>query len=95
MNIQELKKRLDQKRPVKSVRLQMPEDVIEDLKKVALQLGFSSYEALAKVYIGQGLRSDITRLESLEISGFIESLRKRGVNDEIISSALSDTKKAA
>ena len=95
MNIQELKKRLNNDRPKKKVELQIPEDVVEDLKKVSLRRGFSNPETLMRAYIGQGLRSDLERLENSEISGFIESLRRQGVKDEVITSALSDLKKVA
>ena len=48
-----------------------------------------------KAYIGQNLRTDIARLEKMEIYNFIESLRKQGVEDEVISSALSELRNAA
>jgi hypothetical protein len=39
----------------------VPEDVIEDLKKVAPELGFSGYQPLIRAYVGQGLRKDLAR----------------------------------
>jgi len=58
-------------------------------------LGFSGYQALIKAYIGQGLREDLERIEgSVEISTLIESLRRQGVKDEIISSAIVEAQKA-
>jgi hypothetical protein len=46
---------------------------------------------LIKAYIGQGLRADLERLESgIEISALLESLRKKGVKEEIISSAMAE-----
>jgi hypothetical protein len=51
---------------------------------------------LIKAYIGQGLRADLERLEGgIEISALIESLRKKGVQEEIISSALTDAQTSA
>jgi hypothetical protein len=41
------------------VSIRIPDDVIEDLKRVAPILGFSGYQALIKAYIGQGLRADL------------------------------------
>jgi hypothetical protein len=41
----------------------MSEDVIVDLKRVSPWLGFLGYQPLARAYIGQGLRSDLERLE--------------------------------
>lgn len=91
MKINKLSQRLQKDRPMKMVSLRIPEDVLEDLKRIAPLLGFSGYQALIKAYIGQGLRADVERLEgSVEISTLIESLRKQGVKDEIISYALSE-----
>lgn len=44
--------------------IRMPEDVIEDLKRIAPLLGFSGYQSLIRAYIiGQGLRVDLERFE--------------------------------
>ena len=73
------------------VSIRMPDDVIDDLKRVAPMLGFSGYQALIKAYIGQGLRTDLERLEGgVEMSALLDSLRKKGVKEEIISSAMAD-----
>ena len=73
------------------VSIRIPDDVIEDLKRIAPILGFSGYQALIKAYIGQGLRADLERLESsIEVSTLIKSLRKKGVKEEIISSAMAE-----
>jgi|SRR3990172_4503774 len=96
MKINKLSQRLHKNRPMKMVSLRIPEDVLEDLKRIAPLLGFTGYQALIKAYIGQGLRADMERLEgSVEISTLIESLRKQGVKDEIISSALSEAQSMA
>ena len=39
-----------------TVTMRIPEDVVEDLNRVAPLLGFSGYQPLARAYIGQGLR---------------------------------------
>jgi hypothetical protein len=95
MKIHELKKRLNQKRPTANISLEIPVDVVEDLKNVALRLGFSNFQSLMRAYIGQGLRIDLERLENSEISEFIESLRRLGVEENVIVTALSDLKRAA
>jgi len=78
------------------VSIRIPDDVIDDLKRVAPMLGFSGYQALIKAYIGQGLRTDLERLEGgVELSALIESLRKKGVKDEIISSAMAEAQSSA
>jgi len=96
MKINKLTERLQKDRPMTMVSIRIPEDVVDDLKRVAPMLGFSGYQALIKAYIGQGLRLDLERLEGgIEISALIESLRKKGVEDEIISSALADAQTSA
>lgn len=71
-----------------SVTLRMPEDVLEDLKKLAPVLGFSGYQPLIRAYVGQGMRHDLKRLEKDRLSALIESLRRHGVSDDLISTAL-------
>jgi hypothetical protein len=96
MKINKLAKRLQKDRPMTMVSIRIPDDVIDDLKRVAPMLGFSGYQALIKAYVGQGLRTDLERLESgIEISVLIESLRKKGVKDEIISSAMAEAQSPA
>jgi hypothetical protein len=91
MKINKLSQRLQKDRPMTMVSIRIPDDVIDDLKRVAPMLGFSGYQALIKAYVGQGLRADLERLEGgVEISALVESLRKKGVTDEIISSAMAD-----
>ncbi|MGK7901867.1 MAG: hypothetical protein AB4352_10715 [Hormoscilla sp.] len=85
-----LRKRLDKNRPMTEVTIRMPEDVVSDLKQVALVLGFSGYQPLMRAYIGQGLRVDMERLENDKVSVLIDSLRRRGVSDEVIYKALHE-----
>ena len=72
------------------VTIRIPEDVIEDLKRIAPLLGFSGYQPLIRAYIGQGLREDLERLEGNDLSAFIESLKRKGVSEEIVNEALQD-----
>ena len=91
MKINKLAQRLKKDRPMTMVSIRIPTDVIEDLKRVAPMLGFSGYQALIKAYIGQGLRVDLERIEGgVDISALLESLRRKGVKDEIISSAMAE-----
>ncbi|MBT4099979.1 MAG: hypothetical protein HOC05_13880 [Gemmatimonadetes bacterium] len=91
MKANELKKRLRKDRPMVSISMRIPEDVIDDLKRVAPQLGFSGYQPLIRAYIGQGLREDLARLESPALQSFVENLRQRGVDEDVISQALTDS----
>lgn len=93
MKMDKLKTRLKRDRPMKTVSLRIPEDVIEDLKQVAPQLGFSGYQPLMRAYIGQGLRADLERLESeAQLEGLLQSLRKHGVDEETLASAIAEAR---
>ncbi len=90
MKIETLKQRLKKDRPMKSITLRIPEDVVEDLKRIAPVLGFSGYQPLIRAYIGQGLRKDLEELENNPLSKLIESLKSQGVEEEIINNALAE-----
>lgn len=75
-----------------TISIRMPEDVIEELKAVAPTLGFSGYQPLIRAYIGQGLRKDLTRLENDQVQLVVESLRRHGVNDQVIAEAIAEVK---
>lgn len=68
----------------------MPEDVVEDLIRVAPLLGFSGYQPLIRAYISQGLRVDLERFESETVTASIASLKRQGISDEVINEALSE-----
>jgi predicted transcriptional regulator len=85
-----LKTRLRKDRPMTTISIRMPEDVIEDLKEIAPALGMSGYQPLIRAYIGQGLRRDLERLDNSQMQAITESLRKQGVADELISAAIAD-----
>lgn len=78
-----------------TISLRMPEDVVEDLKRVAPLLGFSGYQPLIRAYIGQGLRQDLQRLDTISgLDQLLESLRRLGVDEVVISSAVAELKSA-
>ena len=90
MKIEKLKRRLERDRPMVSITLRMPEDVVQDMKRIAPLLGFSGYQPLIRAYVGQGLRKDLERLDSDTVSSLIASLKKRGVSPAIIEEALAE-----
>jgi len=91
MKMDKLKQRLRKNRPMVTISIRMPEDVVNDLKRIAPQLGFTGYQPLMRAYIGQGLRADLERLEeSVEVSYLIDSLRKHGVENEVIVSVIAE-----
>ena len=72
-------------------QLSMPKNVINDLKRIAPLLGFSGYQPLIRANVGQGLRVDLERLEGgPDIARFVESLKRRGVNENIIAEAIAE-----
>jgi hypothetical protein len=85
-----LSARLKKDRPMTTISIRMPEDVIEDLKEIAPMLGFSGYQPLMRSYIGQGLRKDLTRLDGSQLEALTASLRKQGLSDVKISQAIAE-----
>jgi hypothetical protein len=83
-------KRLRKNRPMTTISLRMPEDVIDDLKRVAPALGFSGYQPLIRAYVGQGLRKDLVRLGQTSTDALAESLRRHGVAERVIEEALAE-----
>ena len=93
MKIAKLKQRLQKDRPMTSIELRLPEDVVEDLKQVAAVREFLDYRALMQAYIGQGLRADLEQLDGrLQVADLVASVKRQGVTDETISVALSEIK---
>jgi hypothetical protein len=90
MKNETLKRRLVRHRPMVSVTLRMPEDVVEDLKKIAPLKGMSGYQPLIRAYIGQCLRKDMRLIEDDTIAGLVSGLKRRGVSDSIIEEALTE-----
>jgi hypothetical protein len=85
-----LKARMGKDRPMTTISIRMPEDVIDDMKEIAPALGFSGYQPLIRSYISQGLRKDLERLDGSQVQALTESLRKHGVADETISTAIAE-----
>jgi hypothetical protein len=91
MKSDELKKKLSKGRSMIPVTLRMPEDVVEDLRRIAPRLGFSGYQPLMRAYIGQGLRQDLAKLEAIpDMNELIESLRRHGVGEAVIADAMAE-----
>ena len=85
-----VKARLQRDRPMTTISLRMPQDVIDDLKEIAPALGFTGYQPLMRSYIGQALRKDLSRLQGSQVEALTASLRKRGLADEAISEAIAE-----
>ena len=91
MKIEQLKKRLTKDRPVTTITLRMPVDVVEDLKRIAPMMGFTGYQALLKAYVGQGLRHDLDRLDNDAVTALVTSLKRHGVSEAVIAEALNES----
>lgn len=91
-----IQKRLRIDRPMSTISLRLPEDVIEDLKRVAPDLGFGGYQPLIRAYIGKGLRADLVKLdaEQSSLGNLADSLRRQGVEEHVIAAAFSEIQAA-
>ncbi len=85
-------KRLRQDRPMTTISIRIPRDVIADLKEVAPALGYSGYQPLIRAYIGRGLRKDLDKLDSSRGQALSESLRRRGMSDSMIAEVIAEAK---
>ena len=90
MKLEHLKKRLDKQRPMTTISMRFPMDVIDDLKRIAPLRGFSGYQPLIRAYVGQGLRVDLERFEYDTVTALVESLKRHGVSEDIINEALAE-----
>lgn len=85
-----LKKRLAKDRPVTSITLRIPVDVVDSLKAIAPHKGFSGYQTLLKSYISEGLRRDEAMRADDLVERLTQALKKRGVSDKVLGEALRD-----
>ena len=85
-----LKTRLAKGRPVTSITLRIPVDVVESLKAIAPRKGLSGYQTLLKAYISEGLRRDEAVYASESIERLARALKKRGVSEKVLAEALRD-----
>jgi hypothetical protein len=91
---EQMKTRLRKDKPMETISIRMPQDVIEDLKSLAPVLGFSGYQPLLKAYVGQGLRKDLAKLENAQVNRIVESLRRHGIDDQVIAEAVAEAQAA-
>lgn len=82
-----IKQRLTKDRPMISITLRIPADVVESMKSIAPQRGFSGYQALLKSYLSEGLRQDEAKYLLSKEARLIAALKKRGVSESLIAEA--------
>lgn len=85
-----LKKRLSKDRPVTSITLRIPVDVVESLKAIAPHKGYHGYQTLLKAYISEGLRRDEARFGPDALARLAKALKKRGVSKKVLDEALKE-----
>jgi hypothetical protein len=90
-----IKTRLSKDRPMTSITLRIPVDVVESLKEIAPLRGFSGYQALLKWYVSDGLRRDEERYTFGQTARLIAALKKRGVSEALIEEATRETREMA
>jgi hypothetical protein len=82
-------------RETESVNISIPTEVIDSLKRIAAQKDMSE-EALLKLYIGQGLRQDLSRLYSERVlETTAQVLSKHIRSEEEVSTILNEIRAAA
>jgi hypothetical protein len=85
-----LKSRLKKDRPMTSITLRIPVDVVESMKTIAPQRGFTGYQTLLKAYLSEGLRRDEAQFAVASLARLIDSLKRRGVTAELIAEVEKD-----
>ncbi|MFT3818172.1 MAG: hypothetical protein QM750_11165 [Rubrivivax sp.] len=70
-----------------SITLRIPVDVVEAMKAIAPQRGFTGYQTLLKAYLSEGLRRDEAQSAAAAQGRLVEALRRHGVPSEVIEQA--------
>jgi hypothetical protein len=82
-------------RPMTTISMRLPEDIIEELKRIAPLLGMSGYQPLIRFYVGKGMRESLHELHGSQYERLAETLRKRGIDDEGIAEIIADVRTSA
>ena len=91
MSISErIKTRLAKDRPMTSITLRIPVDVVESMKDIAPKRGFAGYQTLLKAYLSEGLRRDEAQFAFSAQARLIEALKKHGVPQSVLDEAMGE-----
>lgn len=90
MLTEKLKQRLKSDRPMTSITLRIPQDVVDSLKAIAPLKGMGGYQTLLKAYISDGLRRDEGDLLPSAEQRLAEALKARGVDPKLVEAAVRD-----
>jgi hypothetical protein len=89
-----MKKLEIKERPSKMVSLRIPVDTLEQLREVAESKDLG-YQSLLKLYIGEGLRKDLSAMKTHSLMNETENLlRKHLGNDRKLNTILNKLRKA-
>lgn len=88
-----LKARLQMGRPMTSITLRIPVDVVDSLKAIAPQRGFTGYQTLLKSYLSDGLQRDEAQCLRASTARLVQALKNRGVSAVLIALAEQDLQK--
>jgi len=89
-----IKKRLKKNRPMTSITLRVPAGVVDDLKAMAPELGFSGYQPLIRAYVSEGMRRDEKKLYFTSARRMAEVLKARGIDPALVDEALVEAEQA-
>ena len=82
-----LKSRLVKDRPMTTITLRIPVDMVESMKAIAPQRGFAGYQTLLKLYLSEGLRRDEAQFTPGQTARLLEALKKHGVPQSVLDEA--------
>jgi hypothetical protein len=88
---EKIRGRMRPDRPMTTISIRIPEDLIADLKEMAPLLGFSGYQPLIRSYIGQGMRRDEAALNNPELTGLRQTLERHGIPEDVITEVVAET----
>lgn len=86
--------RLKKDREMTSITLRIPVDVVQAMKAIAPQRGFTGYQTLLKAYLSEGLRRDEAQFTAAAQGRLVEALKRHGVPSEVIEQAQRDAQAA-
>lgn len=87
--------RKNPERPMTTISMRLPEDVIEELKRMAPMLGMNGYQPLIRFYIGKGMRESLAELHGSQWERLADVLHKRGMDDEQVADIIAEARAGA
>ena len=79
-------------RPMTTISMRLPEDVIEDLKRIAPMLGMNGYQPLIRFYIGKGMRESLAELHGSQWERLADILRQRGMDEAQVAEIIAEAR---